>query len=348
MTNEQFKAKFEEIKNNAIAEIVSAIKRKDAPFLHDVKKESIQRAYNASTGLAYEGINSLLIDIKQAEHQYPTNQWLSLDEAQKLGVQEDELAHIRQNWKEEYAEKCIKVHYLQKTKFEPVYKLDEQGQKIPLLDDEGNQRIGKNGKPLFEYDGEVKTNPKTGKTYFEAKMQKVMLENPILHTDLLYNVAEFKSLDKEKIRPLNEEMVKKHLLINLKAQENGQDRTRVFFENLKDQLYPNTIAQIEHYLKAQSFEKDYIAKHTEGIRPQAEKEVNKAIESSKKFKEHAAKYDFENLVKQIELVRQIERYFTEDIKQQAGKEPESKARTNEPKKAKAQAPKAEKPKGRGR
>lgn len=66
--------------------------------------------------------------------------------------------------------------------------------------------------------------------------------------------------------------------------------------------------------------------NTEGIRPQAEKEVNKAIESSKKAKERVAKYDNE--------------------KQQANTETQkSKALES---KTKVQAPKAEKSKWRGR
>ena len=65
MTDQEFKAKFESIKQSAVAEIATAIMRKDAPFLQNVSKEKLQqRAYNASNGLAYEGGKFLAIGYK--------------------------------------------------------------------------------------------------------------------------------------------------------------------------------------------------------------------------------------------------------------------------------------------
>ncbi|WP_317373104.1 ArdC family protein [Helicobacter canis] len=332
MTDQEFKAKFESIKQSAVAEIATAIMRKDAPFLQNVSKEKLQqRAYNASNGLAYEGVNSLLLDIKQAQHGYASNEWISLEEAQKLGASKDEIQNIRDTWRENYADKCAKVHYLQKTAMVNAHKLDEFGQKIPLKNDQGEQRIGKNGEPLFEYDGQVKTNPKTGKSYFEIKQERITLEQPILRTELLYNVEEFKSIDKEKIRELNTQQVKKHLLKNLQEHQNGNDRTRVFFEDLKESLYPETAKQIESYFKAQSFEKDYIANtknqpaHT--IKPEAKQSVDKAIESSKAAKEEVAKKGYAPKTKKAQ--KSIE------AKQQEKTKSKYQTKTSAPKKSKA-------------
>lgn len=221
-----------------------------------------RRGFSADMLQAYQGI--LKQDEKgnlvTAQYKYKCfNHQDKLEEAQKLGASKDEIQNIRDTWRENYADKCAKVHYLQKTAMVNAHKLDEFGQKIPLKNDQGEQRIGKNGKPLFEYDGQVKIKPKTGKSYFEIKQERITLEQPILRTELLYNVAEFKSIDREKIRDLNTQQVKKHLLKNLQEHQNGNDRTRVFFEDLKESLYPETAKQIESYFKAQSFEKDYIA-----------------------------------------------------------------------------------------
>lgn len=331
MTDQEFKAKFESIKQSAVAEIATAIMRKDAPFLQNVSKEKLQqRAYNASNGLAYEGVNSLLLDIKQAQHGYASNEWISLEEAQKLGASTDEIQHIRETWRDNYADKCAKVHYLQKTAMVNAHRLDEFGQKIPLKNDQGEQRIGKNGEPLFEYDGQVKVNPKTGKSYFEIRQERIALEQPILRTELLYNVEEFKSIDKEKIRELNTQQVKKHLLKNLQEHQNGNDRTRVFFEDLKESLYPETARQIESYFKAQSFEKEYIANPNQpenAIKPEAKQSVDKAIESSKAAKEEVAKKDYAPKTKKAQ--KSIE------AKQQEKTKSKYQTKTSAPKKSKA-------------
>ncbi|RAX55483.1 ArdC-like ssDNA-binding domain-containing protein [Helicobacter sp. 10-6591] len=256
----------ESIKKNAIFSIAQTIAGQvngdyKVPFMHDQKAQDMSRAYNPSTGSSYEGLNSLLLDIKKAESKYPTNQWLSLKEMEILKADPQDIKNIKQNWRE----KAVKISYLQKKIVVPLHKLDENGQKVPLLDEKGNQRIGKNNEPLFEYElvsqidkktNQPKINPKTNEPFMNIKTETRELETPIYRTELLYNVAECPSLDKSKFKELDKSREYKHILKNAKDYE--ANVKKIVFEDIAKELKPTTREQIEEYFKAQNQGKDFI------------------------------------------------------------------------------------------
>lgn len=280
MTLQKFEEKRAEIKADIVSEIATSIKYGYAPFLKDrsaLDNQKSNRPYNASNGLAMEGMNSLLADIKKEKFSYPTNQWLSVYDAQRMGVSKEALDKItnKETWAKEYGDKALQVHYVQRNERSYVPKLDEKGNTIPLLDENGVQRIGKNGKPLIEYELDEKG-------YF--KTQSKELETPKLRTELLYNIEEFKKLDPNvenltfkngvsKILPINEKQVNRHILNNTQKEE----RTRVFYSDIENTLLPNTAKNIKEYFNAQNFERGYKAPERKPLSQQEETKLDNAI-----------------------------------------------------------------------
>ncbi|MDP2539828.1 ArdC-like ssDNA-binding domain-containing protein, partial [Helicobacter sp. faydin-H76] len=127
-----------------VKEIAEAIKNDYAPFTKEAK--NLPRAYNGSNGLPYTNLNSLMLDIKQKQYGYEDNVWISLNDAKFLKATKEEIDSIFNNKNIPKAQ----VSYIKTFEIEFVYKLDKDGNKIPLLDENGNQRMNQNGKPLFE------------------------------------------------------------------------------------------------------------------------------------------------------------------------------------------------------
>lgn len=280
MTLQEFEQKRAEIKSDIVSEIATSIKYGYAPFLKDrnaLENQKSNRPYNASNGLAMEGMNSLLADIKKEKFAYPTNQWLSINDAQRMGVSQEAIDKItnKETWAKEYGNKALQVHYIQRNEKSYVPKLDEKGNTIPLLDENGQQRIGKNGKPLVEYELDEKGHFKT---------QSKPLETPRLRTELLYNIEEFKKLDPNiekltfkngasKILPINESQVNRHILNNTQNEE----RTRVFYSDIEKTLLPNTAKNIKEYFNAQNFERGYKAPERKPLTQQESLKLDNAI-----------------------------------------------------------------------
>ena len=86
----------EQIKTNAVVSIAASIKSQKAPFLRHQNASDMSRAYNAATGMPFNGINSLLLDIKKAEMGYTSNQWVSLTQANMLGAAPQEIEAAKQ------------------------------------------------------------------------------------------------------------------------------------------------------------------------------------------------------------------------------------------------------------
>ncbi|STP11738.1 Uncharacterised protein [Helicobacter cinaedi] len=57
----------ESITTNVVATIASSIKNQHAPFMRDIKAQNFERAFNPTNGNSWEGLNSLMLDIKKAE-----------------------------------------------------------------------------------------------------------------------------------------------------------------------------------------------------------------------------------------------------------------------------------------
>lgn len=246
-----------EVKLSAIIAIKTAIKDGHAPFLKDQKKDDMQRAYNGATGAAYSNLDSLQMDMKKDKFQYPTNQWISLEQAKKLGVDEKEIDNIRNNFNLE-GKKSVTIAYLQKTERLPVIKKDENGNPIPRLDKDGNQLLKKNGEPQYEFetkkdkDGNTILNAK-GNPIYEFERQE--LETPILKKEHMFNVAEFKSLDHSKLKEINKESIYKH--INEHSNEANEHR-KLIYQDIKKEINEDIGNKITNYLKAQNNMTDYI------------------------------------------------------------------------------------------
>ena len=132
------------------------------------------------------------------------------------------------------------------------------------------RRIGKDNKPLYEFGDDPRSrnvkaepviNPKTNQPYMEIKKEFRELAQPVLKTDLVYNIAEFPTLAKElekikeiraeleagkkvdtkevrnfnKYKPLNKATEYKHILMN--AKDYQADCKKIALRILKNNLH---------------------------------------------------------------------------------------------------------------
>lgn len=225
----------EQIKTNAVISIATSIKSQKAPFLRHQNASDMSRAYNAATGMPFNGINSLLLDIKKAEMGYKSNQWVSLTQANMLGAAPQEIDNAKGNWQKN----AVSTHFIQKKEVLPIYSTE------PLLDKEGNQIIKKNGEPAFKFATDEK-----GNVLYETKDIE-----PTLKRELLYNIENFPSIDRSHIKELNVQKEYKHIYKHSREQEAGVKS--VILEDIAERLTPITKEQIETYFKAQNYKQDY-------------------------------------------------------------------------------------------
>ena len=279
----------EAIATNAVATIAKSIKEQYAPFFKHHSADSFQRAYNPSTGNSFEGLNSLMLDIKQAEKKYPSNEWISLSDAKFLGAKFEEINAIKENWQD----KAVKIQYIQKNEYVNVLKKDEQGKPIPLFDKDNNQRIGKNGEPLYQFE---MITQKTNEPYLKIKTELVPLKEPKLQAELMYNIAEFPSLAQKlslvkevwnkmanseqvngnniagfnKFKELDKNKEFSHIYKNLQNYE-------VILQDIESRLNPVTAEQIQQYFKAQNLKVD--CQVPKGLNERQKQEVQKLIDN---------------------------------------------------------------------
>ncbi len=262
-----------------------------APFLRHQDAKDMQRAYNATTGASYSGINSLLLDIKKAEMKYETNQWVNTAQAKMLGATEEEINAAKSKWQEN----SLKIHYVQTKERVPLFSDN------PLLDKKTNQRrYLKNGSPAFEYAYEmVQKKDKDGNLVFKENekgekepemVKKQLFETrditPVLKEERLYNIAEFPSIDKAKIKPLNPEIERMHIYQHSRE---GNRSMGVILEDIADKLHPVTRDQIETYFKAQNFKKDYDV--PQALNERQKEQVNNMINDALKKTQEAPKQE---------------------------------------------------------
>ncbi|AFI06510.1 ArdC-like ssDNA-binding domain-containing protein [Helicobacter cetorum] len=240
--------------DNLVIEIASAIKGGYAPFSQNQQAKS--HAHNALNGVAFNGLNDLILDIKQAQGNYSSSAWISLSDAKKLGADERELDFI-------FNDKSIpraKIPIV-KTKEEiPVFALDNQGNRIPYLDYQGNQRMDSNGNPMFQFElepildkkGNLAINPQTNEPYYKIKTQTIDIE-PVLEFKYLYNVDVFQSLDRNKIKPLNPNYDKRAMLFDKENKIKSP-----IFQDLQSKLYEGVSQKIKDYIVAKNNGKNYV------------------------------------------------------------------------------------------
>ena len=85
----------ESITTNVVATIASSIKNQHAPFMRDIKAQNFERAFNPTNGNSWEGLNSLMLDIKKAEKKYPSNEWITIKDASFLVLQQRKLKQLK-------------------------------------------------------------------------------------------------------------------------------------------------------------------------------------------------------------------------------------------------------------
>lgn len=109
--------------------------------------------------------------------------------------------------------------------------------------------------PQLDKDGIPKLNPKTGEPYFRYVNEKIPIE-PTLETMFLYNIKEFKTIDKTRIKPLNEAQDYKNFIRHSKDFDSSN--SFLIFQDIEKNLRDHTAGQIISYLKAQNNNTSYV------------------------------------------------------------------------------------------
>ncbi|WP_120946195.1 ArdC-like ssDNA-binding domain-containing protein [Helicobacter labacensis] len=201
------------------------------------------RAYNAHLGSAYHGLNALILDAKQQEGNYANNAWISLEEAQRLGADTRELEYIHNNTQSSQnpqgAIKKASISYVKTHEVQKVPKKDAQGNPIPILDPNGNQRHDRYGNYLWE-------------------MEEVRVEiPPRLEIKHLYNVECFKSINRAHLKPLNPKTLKPLYTGERFSTENQSLVIYDLSAKLTDQQYQRVLDYVGHYTQHnQQYTKD--------------------------------------------------------------------------------------------
>lgn len=195
-TNEEKKASINEYSKAIIAK---AIKEKASFWNKNMSKQELDNSmpYNASKGIAYTGQTSALLRAVSELNGYDKPSFLTMKQANFLGgtlkrqLDEKGKPVLTKNGKEAY-EQGVKIALLKTESYVP--KLDENGQTMmrAIKDKDGNQKIGKDGKPMFE-----------------PVMEKIYHKTPILETVTLYHTSQFDNLKMDKLKERDLESLEK-------------------------------------------------------------------------------------------------------------------------------------------
>ncbi|HED8336753.1 TPA: DUF1738 domain-containing protein [Campylobacter jejuni] len=195
-TNEEKKASINEYSKAIIAK---AIKEKATFWGKDMSKKDIDNSmpYNASKGIAYTGQTSALLRAVSELNGYEKPSFLTMKQANFLGgtlkkqLDENGKPVLTKSGKEAY-EQGVKIALLKTESYVP--KLDENGQTMTraIKDQNGNQKIGKDGKPMFE-----------------IVTEKIYHKTPILETVTLYHTSQFDNLKMDKLKERDLESLEK-------------------------------------------------------------------------------------------------------------------------------------------
>ncbi|MBX1602693.1 DUF1738 domain-containing protein [Campylobacter jejuni] len=195
-SNEEKKASINEYSKAIIAK---AIKEKATFWGKDMSKKDIDNSmpYNASKGIAYTGQTSVLLRAVSELNGYEKPSFLTMKQANFLGgtlkkqLDENGKPVLTKSGKEAY-EQGVKIALLKTESYVP--KLDENGQTMTraIKDQNGNQKIGKDGKPMFE-----------------IVTEKIYHKTPILETVTLYHTSQFDNLKMDKLKERDLESLEK-------------------------------------------------------------------------------------------------------------------------------------------
>ncbi|ECO4005319.1 DUF1738 domain-containing protein [Campylobacter jejuni] len=195
-SNEEKKASINEYSKAIIAK---AIKEKATFWGKDMSKKDIDNSmpYNASKGIAYTGQTSALLRAVSELNGYEKPSFLTMKQANFLGgtlkkqLDENGKPVLTKSGKEAY-EQGVKIALLKTESYVP--KLDENGQTMTraIKDQNGNQKIGKDGKPMFE-----------------IVTEKIYHKTPILETVTLYHISQFDNLKMDKLKERDLESLEK-------------------------------------------------------------------------------------------------------------------------------------------
>lgn len=275
---EQKASVLNQIKN----EIVSGIKNGNAVFYENVDFSKKERAYNPSNGLPYKNFNSLLLDMKQKEGNYEKNQWISLSDARFLGATDEELKKV---FESEVPK--VRVHFLKTTELRPIFERDSNGDKIPLLDENGNPRFSsRTGETLYQCkyveqldsNGQPKLNEE-GKPYMKIATERVEIA-PTYETDFLYNVSEFQTINKARLKPLDRSIEESNRH-TFKHKDPNLESKYIVIDDLHQKIYPEVLRAIKNYMYAQNLKGVYECK----LDRNTTKEKQQAIENAEVQKE---------------------------------------------------------------
>ncbi|EAH7902378.1 DUF1738 domain-containing protein [Campylobacter coli] len=195
-SNEEKKASINEYSKAIIAK---AIKEKATFWGKDMSKKDIDNSmpYNASKGIAYTGQTSALLRAVSELNGYEKPSFLTMKQANFLGgtlkkqLDENGKPVLTKSGKEAY-EQGVKIALLKTESYIP--KVDENGQVMTraIKDQNGNQKIGKDGKPMFE-----------------IVTEKIYHKTPILETVTLYHTSQFDNLKMDKLKERDLESLEK-------------------------------------------------------------------------------------------------------------------------------------------
>ncbi|EKI2606467.1 DUF1738 domain-containing protein [Campylobacter coli] len=195
-SNEEKKASINEYSKAIIAK---AIKEKATFWGKDMSKKDIDNSmpYNASKGIAYTGQTSALLRAVSELNGYEKPSFLTMKQANFLGgtlkkqLDENGKPVLTKSGKEAY-EQGVKIALLKTESYVP--KVDENGQVMTraIKDQNGNQKIGKDGKPMFE-----------------IVTEKIYHKTPILETVTLYHTSQFDNLKMDKLKERDLESLEK-------------------------------------------------------------------------------------------------------------------------------------------
>ncbi|EAJ1077653.1 DUF1738 domain-containing protein [Campylobacter coli] len=237
-SNEEKKASINEYSKAIIAK---AIKEKATFWGKDMSKKDIDNSmpYNASKGIAYTGQTSALLRAVSELNGYEKPSFLTMKQANFLGgtlkkqLDENGKPVLTKSGKEAY-EQGVKIALLKTESYVP--KLDENGQTMTraIKDQNGNQKIGKDGKPMFE-----------------IVMEKIYHKTPILETVTLYHTSQFDNLKMDKLKERDLESLEK---LRDSIKKSNYD-TRPNINNLG--LGENVTRDINNFLNAELKGLDY-------------------------------------------------------------------------------------------
>ena len=187
----------EMIKANLAYQINRAVTNGTSVLFDRKSKDDFQKeeniAYSGFSGKAYSGVNALLLDNMRKEGGYKRNVWLNANEAMRMG------ANLGKGLEKLKGLKFVEIATIQVDREVPIKKLNSNGKPMPVLDANGNQKIGQNDKPLFEYERD-----ENGKVLTKNEP----LDRPQLNTHRVYNIediAKIQGFQTKLLKPLKME-----------------------------------------------------------------------------------------------------------------------------------------------